>query len=50
MKLNICVCLDEKTKSLLDNYGEKHSISRSAAMRFIVNSFFIREEGNNETL
>jgi len=39
------VVIDDKTKELLDNFGEKHSISRSATIRLIVNDFFLEQEG-----
>jgi hypothetical protein len=37
-----CILLDGRTKQLLDDYGEKHSISRSAAIRLILNHFFLK--------
>ena len=42
----LCISLDEKTKSLLDKYGEQHSLSRSAVLRMIVNDFFLKKDGN----
>jgi len=35
------VFLDEKTKNIIDSYGEKHALSRSAVIRLAVNDFFI---------
>jgi len=42
----ISIAIDQKTKKLLDKYGENHSISRSAAIRTIVNEFFIKMRGS----
>lgn len=42
---NICVYIDNKTRSLIDEYGKKHSISRSATLRLIVNDFFLKNKG-----
>ena len=39
-----CISIDEKTKNLLDEYSNNHSISRSASIRFIVNDFFFKKE------
>ena len=36
--------VDEKTKTLLDEYGTQHSLSRSAVLRMIVNDFFLKRE------
>jgi len=36
----VCITLDDKTKSLLDKYGEDHALSRSAVVRLVVNEFF----------
>ena len=40
----ICLGIDGKTKKILDEYGAKHSLSRSAALRVIVNDFFLKQE------
>jgi predicted transcriptional regulator len=40
MKKIVSITLDDKTKSRLDEYGKKHAISRSSALRMIVNDFF----------
>lgn len=40
MKKIVSIILDDKTKNLLDEYGKKHAISRSATLRMIVNEFF----------
>jgi len=39
----IGITLDKKTKSLVDKYGEDHSISRSAVIRFCCNEFFLNQ-------
>ncbi len=38
------ITLDAKTKSLLDEYAHKHSISRSATIRLLVNEYFLKQE------
>ena len=37
------IVIDDKTVNLLDEYGEKHSLSRSAVIRLIVNDFFLKK-------
>lgn len=39
------ITLDKKTKKKIDKYGDDHSLSRSAAIRFICNDFFLRLGG-----
>ena len=39
-----CVYLDSKTLELLDNFGNAHAISRSAAVRLITNDFFLKQQ------
>lgn len=47
-KVGYCVALDEKTIKLLAEFSKDHSISRSASVRIILNSFFLkRKEFNN---
>lgn len=41
-----CLYLDETTKKKIDKYGEKRQLSRSAALRLIVNEFFLKKRGN----
>ena len=35
--------IDDKTMQLIDIYREQHSLSKSAAIRSIINDFFLRE-------
>jgi len=45
MKVEVTsVTLDPKTKSLLDEYAKEHVVSRSSAIRLIVNDFFLQLE------
>jgi len=39
----ICIVCDEKTQTLLDGYADKQKISRSKAIRLIVNNFFTKQ-------
>lgn len=39
------IVLDKKTKRLLRDYCKTHVISRSAAIRLIVNDFFLNRGG-----
>ena len=41
-----CLSIDEKTIELLDNFSKKHSLSRSATLRLIVNEFFLKKDRN----
>lgn len=41
----VAITLDNKTKSLVDNYATEHAISRSAAIRLALNEFFLRLGG-----
>lgn len=43
-KKHTCIYLDEKTRKLLDEYGEKYALSRSAVARMAINDFFLRQE------
>jgi len=36
--------LDDKTTKKLDEFAEKHSLSRSAVIRLAVNEFFLKKE------
>ena len=38
------ISLDKKTKKILDKYSEEHALSRSSAIRLIVNDFFLGEK------
>lgn len=38
----IGITIDKKTKDLIDDYGNDHSISRSAVIRLACNDFFIK--------
>lgn len=42
------ITLDPTTKSKIDRYGEAHGLSRSSAIRLIVNAFFLKRDGKNE--
>ena len=45
MKNNmISLALDDATLKNLDNYGQLHSISRSATIRLILTKFFLKED------
>jgi len=45
MVVKICsIALDDKTKHKLDKYAQSHAISRSAAIRLVVNEFFLKQE------
>jgi metal-responsive CopG/Arc/MetJ family transcriptional regulator len=35
--------IDDKTLEKVDTYREKHALSRSSAIRSILNQFFIKE-------
>jgi len=41
----INIVLDIKTQNLLDTYAADRAISRSAAIRLLVNDFFIKQGG-----
>jgi len=43
--MNTSIVIDKETRDKLDNYGEKRALSRSAAIRLIVNEFFLNKEG-----
>ena len=42
----VAITLDNETKSLVDNYAMEHAISRSAAIRFALNEFFLKIKGS----
>lgn len=39
-----CLTIDDNTKKLIDEFGKKHSLSRSATIRLIINEFFLKQE------
>jgi len=39
----IGITIDNKTKTLVDSYAKDRSVSRSAAIRLIVNEFFLKQ-------
>ena len=42
----ICLYIDSKTKALLDEFAEKHALSRSSTVRMILRDFFERRQSN----
>jgi len=47
IKKRVSLCIDEETGGRIENYAMKKSISKSAAVRFIVNTFLDEGEANN---
>jgi len=43
-----CITLDTKTKNRISTFAKKHSISRSAAIRLIINEYFLKGRGENK--
>jgi hypothetical protein len=41
----LSITLDKRTKEFLDKYAEMHAINRSAAIRIILNDFFLDKDG-----
>lgn len=40
------ISLNEKEQKLIDTYGRKYGLNRSACIRFILNDFFIKNKEN----
>lgn len=38
----VCITLDKTTKEKVDQYARSHAISRSSAIRTLLNEFFAR--------
>lgn len=42
--VTVGIHLDQKTKNLIDEYAEEHSLSRSSVIKLSVNEFFLKNE------
>jgi len=42
----ICLYIDSRTKALIDEFAEKHALSRSSTVRMILRDFFERRKSN----